>query len=71
MRELVNLVNDIELVLFEGKDYSNLPSVDEVKTLRKIAEETRVSYSLQFSKASHWPCETIESRLSKGNIHGI
>src|SRR5712691_4266530 len=46
VRKLVNLVDDIELVLFEGKDYSNLPSADDVKTLRKISEETGISYTV-------------------------
>lgn len=46
VRRLVNLVDDIELVLFEGKDYSNLPDADNVKTLRKISDETRISYTI-------------------------
>ena len=46
VRKLVNLVDDIELVLFEGKDYSNLPNIDDVKTLRKISEETGISYTV-------------------------
>lgn len=43
VRKLVNLVDDIELVLFEGKDYSNLPSADEVKTLREKSRRKRES----------------------------
>ncbi len=46
VRKLVNLVDDIELILFEGNDYSNLPSIDDVKTLRKISEETGISYTV-------------------------
>ncbi|SRR5579884_514999 len=46
VRKLVNLVDDIEIVLFEGKDYSNLPSIDDVDTLRKISEETGISYTV-------------------------
>ncbi|MGE5443266.1 MAG: cobamide remodeling phosphodiesterase CbiR [Ignavibacteriales bacterium] len=46
VRKLTGLVDDIELVLFEGKDYSNLPSIDDVKTLRKISEETGISYTV-------------------------
>jgi adenosylcobalamin phosphodiesterase len=46
VRRLINLVDDIELVLFEGKDYSNLPSIDDVNTLRKISEETGISYTV-------------------------
>jgi sugar phosphate isomerase/epimerase len=46
VRKLTGLVDDIELVLFEGKDYSNLPSLYDVKTLRKISDETGISYTI-------------------------
>ena len=46
VRKLVNLVDDIELVLFEGKDYSNLPTEEDVNTLTKISEETGLSYTV-------------------------
>lgn len=46
VRKLTGLVDDIELVLFEGKDYSNLPSKSDVKILRKISEETGISYTV-------------------------
>ncbi len=46
VRKLVNLVSDIELVLFEGKDYSNLPSKDDVIILRVISDETGISYTV-------------------------
>ncbi len=46
VKKLVNLVDDIELVLFEGRDYSNLPSKNDIKILRKISEETGISYTV-------------------------
>jgi sugar phosphate isomerase/epimerase len=46
VRKLVSLVDDIELVLFEGKDYSNLPSEQDVRTLREISLETGISYTI-------------------------
>jgi len=46
VRRLVTLVDDIELVLFEGKDYSNLPCADDIRTLRKISDETGISYTV-------------------------
>ncbi|MBI2487772.1 MAG: TIM barrel protein [Deltaproteobacteria bacterium] len=44
--KLANLVDDIELVLFEGRDYSNLPSEEDVSTLREISLETGISYTV-------------------------
>ncbi|MCI0454476.1 MAG: sugar phosphate isomerase/epimerase [Candidatus Dadabacteria bacterium] len=46
VRKLVNFVDDIELVLFEGNDYSNLPSSDDIKTLRNISYDTGISYTV-------------------------
>lgn len=46
VNKLVGLVDDIELVLFEGRDHSNLPSIDDVKTLRKISDEAGISYTV-------------------------
>lgn len=46
VKKLVNLVDDIELVLFEGKDYSNLPSIQDVNTLKEISLETGISYTV-------------------------
>jgi sugar phosphate isomerase/epimerase len=46
VKKLVNLVDDIELVLFEGKDYSNLPSKGDVNNLRRISQETGISYTV-------------------------
>lgn len=46
VNQLINLVDDIEIVLFEGKDHSNLLSIDDVKTLRKISDETGISYTV-------------------------
>lgn len=44
--KLVSLIDDIELVLFEGKEYSNLPQQVDVSTLRNISEETGLSYTV-------------------------
>ena len=46
VRKLVSLVDDIELVLFEGKDYSNLPNRQDVITLKEISLETGISYTV-------------------------
>ena len=46
VRKLVNLVDDVELVLFEGKDYSNLPNKEDVSILRKISDDTGISYTV-------------------------
>jgi sugar phosphate isomerase/epimerase len=46
VRKLVNLVDDIELVLFEGKDYSNLPSTEDINTLSRISEESGITYTV-------------------------
>jgi hypothetical protein len=43
VRKLLNLVDEIELVLIECKNYSNLPSADEVKTLREKSRRKRES----------------------------
>ncbi|GBD38849.1 hypothetical protein HRbin37_01110 [bacterium HR37] len=46
VERLANLVDDIELVLFEGKDYSNLPTDEEIKTLKKLSKEFQISYTV-------------------------
>ncbi|MGH7910056.1 MAG: cobamide remodeling phosphodiesterase CbiR, partial [Thermodesulfobacteriota bacterium] len=46
VKKLANLVEDIELVLFEGKDYSNLPSKEDVNALRKISDDTGTSFTV-------------------------
>lgn len=46
VRKLIGLVDDIELVLFEGREYSNLPTKEDVNTLRRISEETGISYTV-------------------------
>ncbi len=46
VKKLANLVDDIELVLFEGKDYSNLPSKEDVSALRKISVDTGTSFTV-------------------------
>ncbi len=46
VERLANLVDDIELVLFEGKNYSNLPTDEEIKTLTKLSKEFHISYTV-------------------------
>ncbi|MGH7800664.1 MAG: cobamide remodeling phosphodiesterase CbiR [Thermodesulfobacteriota bacterium] len=46
VKKLAHLVDDIELVLFEGKDYSNLPSKEDVSALRKISDDTGTSFTV-------------------------
>ena len=41
-------VDDIELVLFESEDYSNLPDSYTVKSMQDIAEEKDTTFSIHF-----------------------
>ena len=43
---LKDKVDDVELVLFESEEMSNLPSVDDIAGLRRIGEEHDLSYSI-------------------------
>ncbi len=46
VKKLGGLVDDIELVLFEGKEYSNLPRDEDVSVLKKISEATGLTYTV-------------------------
>lgn len=46
VRYLADKVDDIELVLFEADDYSNLPSEALVKELRRIAADHALSWTV-------------------------
>ncbi len=48
VRELAPLVDDIELVLFESPDVSNIPSADEIAELAAIAAEHDLTYTVHF-----------------------
>jgi len=43
---LKEMVDDVEVVLFESDEISNLPSADDIETLRRIAEEHDLTYSI-------------------------
>jgi sugar phosphate isomerase/epimerase len=45
---LKDKVDDIELVLFESEDMSNLPSKETIKTLKNIGSESDLSYTVHF-----------------------
>ena len=46
VRKLKKRVDDIELVLFEMPDESNIPSREELKELMRIAKESDLSYTV-------------------------
>lgn len=45
---LAGKVDDIQLILFESTDASNLPSADDIKKLREIAQANNLTYSIHF-----------------------
>lgn len=45
---LAPLVDDIELVLFESPDFSNIPSQNDVSVLKRISNENDTSYTIHF-----------------------
>jgi sugar phosphate isomerase/epimerase len=47
-RYLARLVDDIQLVLFESPDVSNLPDADTIARLADVAEEQGVTYTVHF-----------------------
>lgn len=51
-RYLANKVDDIQLILFQSEDIS-LPANEDIKTLKKIATDNNLSYSI------HFPLDTI------------
>ncbi len=48
VRALAGIVDDIELVLFETEEFSNLPDADTIDTLRVLAKEHELSYTVHF-----------------------
>lgn len=46
VRALAGVVDDIELVVFESDEISNLPDADVVEALRALAEAHRLTYTL-------------------------
>ncbi len=55
-------IDDIELVLFESPEVSNLPSGDDVKRMRELAEEYGITYSVHFP-TTHKVCGSGSSAL--------
>ena len=47
-RSLAEQVHDVELVLFESEDASNLPNEETLHTLQAIARDTGLSYTVHF-----------------------
>lgn len=48
VRYLAPLVDDIELVLFESEGEGNLPTKSVIKSLKELAEEHSLSYTVHF-----------------------
>ena len=44
--KLCGIVEDVQLVLFEGKDYSNLPSANDIQVLSEITKKSGLSYTV-------------------------
>jgi len=59
LRFLADRVNDVELVLFESDEYSNLPSQADVKEMAKIANDNDLSYTVHLPLDA-WPGATDE-----------
>lgn len=47
-------VDDIELVLFESDEFSNLPSTDDMQKLAALAEESALTYSVHLPLDSYF-----------------
>ncbi len=57
------LVDDVELVLFEADDYSNLPDSATVDCLRALADEHDLSYTV------HLPLDlTLADEVAVGEL---
>ena len=50
---LAPLVDDVELVLFESDEISNLPSAETVRALRRLAWDQRLSYTVHLPMDAH------------------
>ena len=51
-KKLCGLVDDIQLILFEGKEYTNLPTSEDINVLSDISEESGLTYTV------HLPIDT-------------
>jgi sugar phosphate isomerase/epimerase len=50
---LCDKVDDIELVLFESDEFSNLPSSEDIRKLAELAEKYRLTYSVHLPLDSY------------------
>lgn len=48
IRALAGLVDDVEVVLFESEQYSNLPDVSVIETMRQVSDAHSLSYTIHF-----------------------
>lgn len=46
VRILAPCIDDIELILFESPDYSNIPSHEDIRTLRELAQNHQITYTV-------------------------
>jgi len=53
VRQLATVVDDIELVVFESDEISNLPTPDVVEELRALATSHRLTYTLHLPMDAH------------------
>ncbi len=53
LRYLSGKVDDVELVLFEGNDFSNLPSKPDIATMRALAEDNNLTYTVHLPLDMH------------------
>lgn len=64
LRFLADRVDDVELVLFESDEYSNLPSKSDVVEMAKISQDHDLSFTVHLPLDS-WPGSTDESIRKK------
>ncbi|MBI5095847.1 MAG: sugar phosphate isomerase/epimerase [Candidatus Hydrogenedentes bacterium] len=66
VRHLATQVDDIELVLFESDEMSNIPDPNAVRILRDLADEHALSYTV------HLPLDTYmghaDERIRRGSV---
>lgn len=60
LKFLANRVDDVELVLFESDEYSNLPSPADVARMGKIADDYGLSYTVHLPLDA-WPGSADEA----------
>ncbi|MFZ2633132.1 MAG: cobamide remodeling phosphodiesterase CbiR [Desulfosalsimonadaceae bacterium] len=60
LRFLAHRVDDVELVLFESDQYSNLPTASDVAEMASIGEESGLTYTVHLPLDA-WPGSTDEA----------